>query len=286
MPLNDDNTAATLQQFLVQAGIPAGAFSSLIDQAIRLNYTPSEFTLQVYGSPQFENMFPGIFRPDGSMKMTPYEYRQMSDQYVSTARQFGVSGFSQEHVGALIQGDVSMQEFSDRMTAIARIEDYKPAMNQFISLVEQNGGDASELKTDEGLVDFMLGRSSKKFYTLWDQTVVGTAAKESGVHISNDLVRRIAKRTPGVADEAQMQAGFQELASKIQTLLPLSRINKYGLSKKDLVTLEFGGPNQAHIAKKVDMIVKNYDAQFAQNYGGHLGQPDIGTVKQEKAQVA
>lgn len=281
-PNKDDNTLAQLKQMLMEAGIPANHFHDLLDRAIRLNWTPSEFMLQIYGSPQFKHMFPGIFRPDGSLKMTPYEYKQMTDQYQSVARTYGITNLSAAHVGKLIKGDVSMQEFQDRMEAIKRVQTYKPAMEEFMQILQARGVDTSALHSQKAQVEFFLGKSPSHFYDLWQDVTVGTAAREAGVNLNVAGVHSIAKQLPGQVDPTALQGHFSNLAQSIKKLMPLSQIGKYGLTQKDLVTLEFGGPNQAAIADRVNLILKNQD-NFS---NGQRAKTVMGEQPMQRAQSA
>lgn len=286
MPPNNDNTLAQLKAYLQSAGLSWEVFGDLVDRSVRLNWTMEEFTLNLYGSREFKEMFPGIFRPDGSMRMSPSQYLNMVDTYRSTARSIGLNPnlIDKDQFGDLIRGDVSPQEFSDRLTAVKRISEFKPAFEEFKQVLRSRGISPKGIDTDEEMLDFMLGAGPKKFYQIWDELTVGTAARTAGVQLGQHQIRRIAKILPGQANEAQIAAGMQDLAKKIQTIMPLSKINKYGISKKDLVQLEFGGPNQAAIAKKVEMALGNYEA-FKNNPNAHTAGPEFGSIMQDKAQV-
>lgn len=278
-----DNSRSTLELILQGYGIPPGPFGALIDQAVRLGWTAEELTAQIYASPAFAAMFPGIFREDGSLRMTPYEYRQMADQYLSTARLYGISDLDPARIGKLIAGNVSLQEFADRMEAIRRVSEFKPAFEEFKQVLRARGIPTTGLDTDKDLVNFMLGKGPKQFYQLWDELNVGLAARMAGAKISQKMVRSIARRLPGVASEAELQLQMQELARHIRTTLPLSKIHKFGLTKKDLVTLEFGGPNQAAIFEKVQRL--GLTQQLFEAERSTLAQPEIGRVQQSRPQT-
>lgn len=276
-----DNNLATLRQLLQSSGIPIHAFSNMLEKAVRLNWNDSELLLNIYGSKQFHQLFPGIFRPDGSLKMSPYEYRQMADEFKSQARLYGISNISRAHIGQLIKNDVSMQEFADRMTAIQRVSEFKPAFDQFKAIAKDMGFATKGLDTDKDALNFLLGKSDKKFYDLWDRISVGTAASQAGFDLGLKGIKDIAKRVPGQANEAEIQGRFANLAQQMRTLMPLSQIGKYGLTKQDLIDLEFGGPKQAAIAEKVDTIIRNRQAF---NQSGRATQ-QIGVPGQQRAQV-
>jgi hypothetical protein len=280
-----DNTAATLQGILHGFGIPPGFFSDLIDQAVRNNWTTDELLAAIYGSPQFAQMFPGIFRPDGSLRMPPGEYRQLIDMYRSQARLYGYTDLTDAQIGQLIAGDVSVQEFTDRLEAVRRISEFKPAFEEFKQVLRARGISTAGLESDKDLVRFMLGQAPKQFYQIWEETAVGTAARMAGVKMGAKAQQHIARLTPGISSEAELQRQMQELARHIRTTLPLSKIQKMGLTKKDLITLEFGGPNQAKIFEKAQRILATQQA-FAEREPTGVALPQVGKIQQQRAQSA
>lgn len=260
----------------------AAAFRNLIDQAVREGWTAPEFEAAVYQSQEFRQMFPGIFRSDGSLRMTASEYREMSDSYRSIARTYGFR-VNDARIGKLISGDVSIDEFTDRAEAIQRVSDFKPAFEQFRQALRARGISTAGLDTDQDIANFILGKGPELFYKIWEETSVGTAAKMAGINLGGKITKQIARRTPGVLSEAEMQAQMQDLARHIKTTLPMSKIQKMGLSKKDLVQLEFGGPRQAEIKQKAERILKSHEAFFQSR--SHTGQTRrLGEGQQESAQ--
>ena len=279
-----EQTIEELRGVLMEAGIPIGMFGDLLDQAVTEGWSGNQLTMNIYASDEFQAMFPGIFRPDGTMRMTAGQYRNLADQYQSNARMYGISNLSNAQIGKLIGGDVSVQEFTDRATAIQRVTEFKPAFEEFKQVLASRGIDTKGLDSDKDIVNFMLGKGPKQFYQLWDELSVGTAARMSGVHINQKLVKSIAKRMPGQADEAQLQSQFADLAAKMKTVMPLSKLGKYGITKRDLVTLEFGGKKQAEIADKVNRILANRGSFNDSQNKAHVATSDFGTVQQERAQ--
>jgi hypothetical protein len=230
-------------------------------------------------------MFPGIFRPDGSLRMPPGEYRQLIDMYRSQARLYGYTDLTDAQIGQLIAGDVSVQEFTDRLEAVRRISEFKPAFEEFKQVLRARGISTAGLESDKDLVRFMLGQAPKQFYQIWEETAVGTAARMAGVKMGAKAQQHIARLTPGISSEAELQRQMQELARHIRTTLPLSKIQKMGLTKKDLITLEFGGPNQAKIFEKAQRILATQQA-FAEREPTGVALPQVGKIQQQRAQSA
>jgi hypothetical protein len=253
------DTKEMLRDILQGYGLRPMEFGNLIDKAVRNGWSPEHFESQIYQSPAFKRAFPGIFRSDGSLRMSPSEYRQISDQYKELAQRYGLYGeLGPGRIGKLIKGNVSPQELTDRFTAISRMKEYGTAFDVFKKIVGEQMPQNGKL-TDENLYEFIMGKAPKAFYDLWEQTMVGTSAASAGVDLSAAEMRSLAQRLPGMQTEEQLQANFQKLAKDIKTIMPLSQLTKLGVNKSDLLELEFGGPNQADIGERVDQIYRNYE---------------------------
>lgn len=246
-----------LRDVLKGFGLRPVEFGNLIDKAVRNGWSPEHFESQIYQSPAFKRAFPGIFRGDGSLRMSPSEYRNLSDQYKELAQRYGLFGeLGKGRIGQLIKGNVSPQELTDRFTAIHRMKEFSTSFDTFKKIVSET---TNKNLTDENIYEFIMGKGQKEFYDLWEQTMVGTSASSAGVELSTAEMRSIAQRLPGMQTEEQLQGGFQNLAKSIKSVMPLSQLTKLGVSKGDLLELEFGGPNQADIAERVDQIYRNYE---------------------------
>jgi len=235
-------------------GLRPAQFGDIIDKAIRNGWSPQQFEAAIYRSKPFRQTFPGIFRGDGSLRMSPYEYLQQADAYRELAQRYGLrGGLDDKRIGKLIEGNVSMTELNDRFSALYRMEEYKPYMQAFKEVLASNG--ITRKFNEEEMFRFVMGESPKEFYEIWEQASVGASATRAGLDLSAKEMKSIARMVPGVQDEAALYGNFQQLAQKVQTLLPLSRMAKFGITKKDLIELEFGGANQSAIATRVEELI-------------------------------
>lgn len=254
-------------------GLDSYEIRNLIETASREQWTPDQFSAAIYSSDTFKREFPGIFRADGSMIMDPFQYRATADQYQAVANRYGIS-LDPARVGTLIHKNISVNEFADRGEAIARIEENKQYFEAFNKVLEARGMEG--FKSKEDMADFLLGKKSAKFYDVWEEVQIGGAAKMAGVNLSGKMIRSISNKIPGAdtMDPAALQQHFQNLAQSLRTALPQSKIQGYGLTKKDLVELEFGGPRQAAIADKVQRVMAQYQGNMEQNkeLGNVVGQ--------------
>lgn len=113
MPPRMRERRASLREILRGYGLAPAQFQRIIDRAIRRRWTPEEFEARVYLSKPFRRKFPGIFRDDGSLRMSVDQYRQMSDAYKKIAGDFGVQ-VDDARIGRLIAGQVSPDEWNER----------------------------------------------------------------------------------------------------------------------------------------------------------------------------
>lgn len=252
------------QQMLAFMGLDSWEIQQLVEQASREQWTSNQFIAAIYQSNTFKSTFPGIFREDGSLKMDPYQYKQQADEYQSIANRYGIT-IDNARIGSLINRDVSVDEFQTRAEAIGRIDENRQYFDAFKKVLEARG--IKGLNTDEEIADFLIGKGDKKFYDIWEEVQIGGAAKMAGVNLNAKMMNTISKKIPGAdtMDPAALQQSFQNLAASLRTALPQSKIQGYGLTKRDLVELEFGGPRQAAIADKVNRIMAQYQGNMEQN---------------------
>lgn len=252
------------EQMLAFLGLDSWEIKNLIEQASREQWTTTQFAAAIYQSNTFKTAFPGIFREDGSMIMDPFQYRATADQYTQIANRYGID-IDKARIGNLIGRQISVDEFQTRSEAIARIDENKQYFDAFNKVAAARG--MKGLDTPEEMADFLIGRSDKKFYDLWEEVQIGGSAKMSGVNLGIKGIRQIAKAIPGEndMDPAALQQHFQNLAASLRTALPQSKIQGYGLTKRDLIELEFGGPRQAAIADRVNRIMAQYEGNMEQN---------------------
>lgn len=258
------------------SGKHAGEYANLLDLAIRKGWSRAELHNQISNSKVFKKSHPGIHDEAGNLKMTPDEYKAQKNAYNQAAHSMGLHNLSGDQIGELIQKDVSAQELGDRLEAIKRIQEYKPALQQFKLALESRGIDTKDLNlnNNEKLGDFILGLGPKRFYSIWENTQVGTAAYNAGADIKAPGQKFISKLVPGQMSESELQNKFASMAQHIQKTMPLSRIYGHKLSKRDLAVLEFGGRNkhglnQAQIGERVERILATAQAFETEKRGAY-----------------
>lgn len=250
----DPELFAILQGF----GIPSGLFSALLRESIINDWSADELLANLYGSEAFGNMFPGIFGSEGELVMTPGEYLSSRREYQHMAATYGFDLSNQAFGEQIVAGGTSGQEFLDRLEAAARVTE-SPEMFESLTHFAKEAGLGAYGK--EELFDALLGLAPKEFYDLWEKTSIQGMAALSGFHLGDKGVEKIQELAgERILESPQTKLAFENLAHQIKTTLPLSKIYKFGVTKGDLLQLEFGGPRQAEIAQTVQRIVDTDEA--------------------------
>jgi hypothetical protein len=279
-------TGTTGQNFvsLIRSIMPSlltDEIRDLIDKAVRRSWTIDEFLGHVYSSETFIDTFPGIFRADGTLKMNAAEYLQAFDQYASLAQSAGIK-IDKKIFGNLIAGDTSYAEFNDRVSAVESVIDNKVYLDAFRDTLRSMGISVKGMETPQDYADFVMGRSTKRFYNLYEELQVRGAAGMAGL---TNLGERTVNKIVGAVESkdmspAELEEHFKSLANKIRTVLPASQLAGLGISKKDLVTLEFGGANRDAIEDRVTQAISNYEGYFQQR-----GQAQTATGQRQKSML-
>jgi hypothetical protein len=250
-----------LSTIFALSGIPITPFRELIHQAVVSGWSQDELMFHVIQSPAFANAFPGILRDDGSLIMSPTEYRSTVDSFEHTAYLLGYSPSTQT-IGGWIANSVSPQEVADRYTAANRVKE-DPQVFQALQ-AEWKAAGLGQIN-EAGVANALLGQAPKQFYDIWERAQLRGSAANAGAPITHAEAVQIQQNAPTRLDEASTQQSFADLARQLRTTMPMSRLYAaHGLTRSDLITLEFGGPGQADIAIKAKRAMDTYSGSFTQ----------------------
>lgn len=165
----------------------------------------------IYDSKRFKSFYPGIRRPNGTLKMTPAEY----ENYVDSAKHAaGNAGFtiSRKQVGQLVSRNVSADEFAFRVKVGTEIKANKDLLNGFNQTLKSKG--LKPIKSAEQAFDFFTGRSNASVYDIYEEASFSAAAKSAGITITAADANRLGNRTAGVTSFEDAQEGFGEIAAQ------------------------------------------------------------------------
>jgi transglycosylase-like protein with SLT domain len=225
-------STAGLEAILRGFGLNPSQFSSIIDQAIRNNWSIDEFTAMVYQSKSFHAAFPGIFRSDGSLKMSPLEYRQVADSYRKIAGYYGIK-MSTERVGLLFANNKSPDEFADEALVYKSVvlgEDLG-LRNSFNQVLRANGVKPMEIKD---WYTFLLRKPHGYLLDLYE----AASLKDAGLMLPGKTALETARQV----GEAGVLTDLPKLVQQIRQVKDFvtPELTAAGITDADLAILESG----------------------------------------------
>jgi hypothetical protein len=166
----------------------------------------------------------------------------VSQAYSHLASAYGLT-LSSGMISMLISGQVSIDEFHQRLMATQRLKDNKTFFDQFEAEV-QKAGLGRAFNTQDRL-NFILGRSPAQFYNLWNAASSRAAAIEAGFTIgghgdlglSRKEARGVAQQVGATGPEGfgqNLQPIYQKAAQLILEVLPIGRLAGYNLSRDEV----------------------------------------------------
>jgi hypothetical protein len=263
---------------------------NLIEKGVRKAWSSTQFLAMVRHTPEYRKKYPGI---QWKLGMTEGQYLSTYSQYKARAQDIGVQLTSKEFARMLQRG-VDFEEYSDRVNALSSIRSYGPMWEAFKNVLDERGlkVPGKELEKKE-LVKFLMGQGSKEWEHAWQETLVsvnleqvagvqvvgrGERAGTEGYDIMRgdlvEILRQVESLTPGFNAEDISSRDWAEIGKRIRKY-PMSYLQRYGLTTKDLLEMELGGPRAAEIGIKAERILKEQEAffeprpvpQFAQQVG-------------------
>lgn len=242
-------TKNDLNDVLQGYGLKPALFSGLIDQAIREDWSDTHFLAMIYQSEPFQKSFPGIMRDDGSLKMTPFEYLQLSDQYKHIAEDYGIN-MSRQRIGMNIAGDVSPDEFNDRALIFRAYQRTPELRAQVDAILSHN----QQAKLDNvGYYKWLAGKSQGQVVDLYEAARLQQQGLDLGPHPL--AVARALGTTGQITDTAALAAQVKQVSDFVGPELAAA-----GITQADLTLLEGGAPDEKNISSSLQQILRNRQA--------------------------
>lgn len=243
-----------------------------LEQAIRsgaANPADVAYAL-IIRSPEFKKRFPGIFRKDGTLRMSPSDYIHREDAFRSVAAQYGFS-LSKSAIGGLMNNNVTPESFTLRARGIQLAStrpDILKTLNDQIARVNKARaahGDAliPMIRTTKDAVNFFTGKSDGTVYALYEGAQFEAAARSAGLKATATSAATIARGTAGVMSLEDIETGYASIASRLRTAGV--ELKSFGITQRELEILEFGGPGRAGIAGKAEQALKQRETALQSN---------------------
>lgn len=256
-------------------GLADGLFQPMIDQAIRNGWSGERLRAAILQSPQFEYLFPGIKREDGSLRMTAGEYRQIADSYTAIAKEFGLN-LSRQRVGFLVSGAVSPQEFYQRVAALDKVRTNEGLRESFN---EQLGQFGLKPLDQQGWFKFLAGVGGKDYYDVYEAAQL----RASGLNIDSASARTVAQSIGDAGSPLDIGSLVSEARTALADIGP--ELLREGITDADLVQMA-AGYDPKGLEPKLRTILANRRATGAFVPGSRATSSGEGTTVFTRDQAA
>lgn len=266
-----------------------------LDRAIReFPQDPASYAYSlIIKSKAFRKRFPGIFRNDGTLRVTPAAYIQQEDQYRSAAAQFGI-GLNRRQIGGLISTGKDPQEAAQLFKGI-QLARQNPGLRDFLNQqidavnnrrAKLSGGDKydriPQIRSQKDLINFFAKRGERQVYALYEGALFQQQARSAGLDLSTGRARQLAAGTVGIDEESEEK--FANIAAQLRQAGP--ELKSFKVNQRDLEILEFGGPGRAQIADRAQRALQQREAEQAtrlvqQTLTTRTGRPTLSRPPQE-----
>jgi hypothetical protein len=267
-----DNARAAFREYLRRWGLPTSKnLLNLIEKAVHQGWNSNFFIDRLRHTPEYVQQFPGIQWRAGMSEAT---YMSQFNAYKNIAQQAGVN-FNRVDFAKAIKRGVSPDEFSDRAAAITSIQRWAPMFGYYADAAAARGMPV----TKKGLADMLMKLGPKKYEKLYDELfltaglerVAGIQVGKEGVPGQDtpyaiargdilDIVKQVEALSMGSFDPAKLD--FAKIGIELRKYKP-EYLQRYGVTTKDILELELGGPRAASIAEKAQRILSTQEATTA-----------------------
>src|SRR3990167_7940895 len=250
---------------------------NLMERGLRSMWSTTQFTDMLRQTPEYHQQFRGIRWRQG---MTEGQYLSTFGQYKARAQDIGEK-LSKKEFAVLLKNGKSFEEYSATIDAINSIDSYAPFWGPFQQVLELRGVAVPGKKlTKAELVKFAMGLGSPKWEQIWQETMITTqlervagiqvVAQRAGETMTPDSYDITRKQMIQIVNQAEaLNPGFEveNLTGKNWAGIgerlrgySISYLQRYGMSTKDLLEMELGGPRAAEIAEKGKRILATQEA--------------------------
>ena len=222
----------------------------------------------VRDSEDYDTIFPGNKRADGSVRHSESEYKAIESGYKNVLSENGLNYKTFENKFAtLISGAVSVAELSQRVGLVRRAIDENPDSDKVLEFYRDNYGIDM---TKEGLLAASIdpGVSEEIFARRITMAEIGAEAKVAGAEISFGTVSELA--SAGVTEE-QAASLFTQAVDEEKTLSALAAAQ----GREDLTTEEVvrsQALNDGETRKEIARILQQSASQSSISTGAAKSQ--------------
>lgn len=214
---------------------------------------------------RFKKSFPGIFNKDGTLKMSPAEYRDKVQSYQALAATYRFK-LNAKQLGQMISGDVSANEAQFRFQIGATIRDNQAVFLDFgrqlstLNSTLKSAGKPSlgTLGSIKDIASFIARTAPRELYAVYEASSISAAAKEAGISVGEARARQLAAAGAGIVGFEDAQKSFKVIAESLRSAGV--ELSFFGITQAELETIEFGGSKRQELALKAEQALKQRQA--------------------------
>ena len=200
-------------------GLPVD-FLNLWTQYYQIGKSDTQIIAEVRKDPEYKNIFPGNVTPTGQVRYDEVTYNALKESYIGTLQEYGIDRsasltFMADKLTNLIEGDVSAQEFAQRVNAVySGIEENIPEVQAYY---EDNFGVSLDARSIlAGALDPTVGEAIIQGRITTAQ--IGGEAARAGFEITTSQAKRLQEAGLSQAEARQLFATAERELPRLQSL--------------------------------------------------------------------
>jgi len=218
---------------------------------------PKVAIAEVRGTTEYETLFPGNKRADGTVKFDEVTYVGLKESYMGTLAEYGVSreiseSLLQDRLTSLIEGEVSAREFQQRVGAVFQgVQENIQEVQDFYAT--NYGIDLTQESIFLGAIDPSVGEDIVAGKVTTAQ--IGGEAAKAGFTIDLSTAEKLRKAG---LNQQQARQFFSTAADQIPRIQELQQRGGKSVAQEDVFNLEkfteamlFQSPDEAEELRRL-----------------------------------
>jgi hypothetical protein len=255
------NAKASYANLLKSWGIPiTPAMNQFVTQAATSGMGSAAFLQQVRQTKAYAQAFKGIMMGNGTLRMSESQYiagyNSARDHAASVGR-----NFNRDMYGMAIKNNNSPSEINEKIEALDILKTNATTFQNFSEYLTAKGLAPKKGITKQDLLAFVMKQGPVQWEQEWNtasqaaelqRLAIDVGKPKTGSDISYKEIQKLQKGLP-----QGTEPDYKGMAAALDSL-PASKLYGYGLTKKDIVTLGYGGKGAKQIAEVATRALAQY----------------------------
>jgi hypothetical protein len=254
------NTEASYLNVLIGWGIPiTPQIKQFVAGVVRQGVGSSAFLAEVRTKKWYAQRFPGIMKPNGTMRMTEAQYisgyNAARDYAASVGRNLNPQAY-----GLAVKNGNSPSEIKAKLEALDSLKTNRDVLANF-NEYEIATGRIKQPLTKQEMLQFIMRQGPVEFEQDWNTASQSAQLAKLGVDVGkpktgSDLSYKELKNLQGNLAPGE-EPDYAALAEGLKAL-PASALYGYGLNRKDIAKLAYKAPGYQQIAEVATRALTQY----------------------------